>query len=124
MLFRKAMSANLKRNAPALIRLAKSRKRFTKQQIRDCCTPDFTKAVGECCWNVLYGRVPLTAVQKRRLSPHKALVRKLSNSNTSIKTRQRALQQTGGFGGFIRALFKPLVTKILVPIAKTVIGDL
>lgn len=113
------MSASLKRNAPLFIRLARTRKRLTKKQVADCCTQDFVKAVGECCWNVLHGRVPLTAVQKRKLARHKTALRRLSDSKTPIATRQRYLQQKGGgFGGFVKALFGPLVSKVLVPIVR------
>ncbi len=68
----------------------------------------------EVCLNVLKGNVPVTTVQKRKLSRHKADLRRLIKKNLSLNSKKRILQK----GGFLGALLGPLVGglgKVILP---------
>lgn len=55
------------------------------------------KAICECCLNTLKGNVPLTAEQKKKLSKHKGIIRKLSDRKLSLKKKRKIISQKGGF---------------------------
>ena len=58
-------------------------------------------AIGECCYNVLRGNVPVTERQKQRLKKYKTLVRAIGDRKLSVKRRRRALLQKGGSFGIL-----------------------
>ena len=65
---------------------------------------DLVETLCECCINVLYGNVPLTSSQKKKLARFKRVMRKLAvKSKTSLKQKKKLLQT----GGFLPALIAP-----------------
>ena len=72
------------------IKLCAEEKKLNKRKkmIDACCDANFTKAVTECCWNVMHGRAPLSTHKIQQLKRHKALLRKLSNSSILIKEKK------------------------------------
>ena len=107
------MSRTLHKHFPA-IKLCAEEKKLNKRKkmIEACCDADFTKAVSECCWNVTYGRAPLSTHKIQQLKRHKALLRKLSNSSIPIKQRKIAIQRGSGFASLLPLLLGSIVAGI------------
>lgn len=79
--------------------------------IKSLCNSDFTKAVCECCWNIVNQRVKLTPIQKKKLSRHKTLLRKISTKTTPLQ-KKKALVQSGGFASLLPLLIGPIISGI------------
>ena len=77
-----------------------------------CCDGNFTKTVTECCWNVTHGRAPLSTHKIQQLKPHKALLRKLSNSSIPIKQRKFTIQRGSDFASLLPLLLGHIVAGI------------
>ena len=67
------------------------------------------RALREIAFNVLRGKLPLTAKQLARLKKHKTCVRLVAKKNTSNQTRVKIAQK----GGFISALLTPLLAGLV-----------
>ena len=85
------MSRTLHKHFPA-IKVCAEEKKLNKKMIDACCDANFTKAVTECCWNVTYGRAPISTHKIQQLT-----LRKLSDSSIAIQQRKIAIQRESGF---------------------------
>ena len=101
------MSKTLKKYARFLRQLHKaSNDKVRRRMLRDRLDKGFVCCVSECARNLLKGRVPLTAVQKKELVPRKQALRQLSSKKTSYKKKRKIIQT----GGFIGALLSPIIS--------------
>ena len=82
-------------------------------------------ALAECAYNILKNNIPLTALQRRRLSKYRTKLRELAQSGTPAARRRRLLLQPqvgeGQSGGFLSALLAPLASSVLVPLLSRVL---
>ena len=69
------------------------------------------KALRENAFNILRGKLPLTAKQLARLKKHKTCVRLVAKKNSSNQTSIKIAQK----GGFISALIAPLLVGLVGP---------
>ena len=69
------------------------------------CNKEFMNCICECAKNVLDGNVDLSALHKRTLKRHRALLHKLVLKKTSMRNKKKILQT----GGFLGALLGPIV---------------
>lgn len=104
------MSRSVRNNADLLRALAKLK---SKQRIALLKTVDnkFVHCLCECVHNTLNGRVPLTGEQKKALSRHKRVLRRLLKRGESIKKKKQILLQKGG--AFLPFLLSPLLSAVL-----------
>ena len=106
------MSQSVVKQLPLLTLLAKIKSvSKRKRLINDCCNTDFVKAIVECCWNLLNGRVQLTSHQKKRLCKHKTLLRNIADKKLPLK-RKKVLMQSGGFIRLLPFLLGPIISTV------------
>lgn len=55
------------------------------------------KTICECCHNVLKGNIPLTPKQKKELSKHKTVLRKIASKKGALYVKKKLIVQRGGF---------------------------
>jgi hypothetical protein len=75
---------------------------------------DLVGSVADCCRNVLDGRVPLSAQQRRKLSLHKQALRLLAQPGVGVQKKKRLLIQRGGFIGTLLAASLPIIANLLI----------
>ena len=97
------MTERLKRHANELSFLSKC-PRYAKVVIGRA-DKELLDCLRVCCKNILAGNVPLTPVQKSRLTRHANTLRSLVQPRLS-QSRKKALLQKGGF---LPALLAPLL---------------
>ena len=114
------MSKRLERNVDYLRVLSTANPKMCKCIVQ-AAHKDLVDALCECAQNVLYGTVPLTASQKRKLVRYKKHLRKLARSKKTSQKARKVVLQTGGF---LPALLGPLATAVLAPIASKVLGKI
>lgn len=102
---------NVRRHAHVLCVLAKAKPKVVKELLSGADV-SLLKAISECSYNVLQGRVKLTSEQKRRLSRYKTVLRTIVAKNTSCK-RKKALAQKGGFLGALLGTVAPFILKAI-----------
>ena len=66
---------------------------------------DLINAVCDCVTNIVYGRIPITKTQKRRLSRRKKVWRDLADPTKTTKKKRQLLVQHGA--GLLELLLKP-----------------
>lgn len=75
--------------------------------------PDLCEVIQLCALNVLRGRVPLSAAQKKKLRRHKKLMVKLASKRINKKKKQKIILQDGGFlGGLLGPIIGTLAPLI------------
>lgn len=117
----KGIPPRLRKYAEVLCILSKSSPKVTKRLILTA-DPALLKTISECSLNVLRGAIPLTPLQKKRLSRYKSTIRIISKRSTSSSQR-RALLQKGGFVPILLKTILPLVLPSLVSfIGKKIAG--
>lgn len=70
----------------------------------------------ECIYNTLKGKVPLSIHQKRRLSQHKHILRRLVKPGEPIFKKRKLLIQKGG--ALLPLILAPLISGILGSLLK------
>ena len=106
------MSRTLTKQWPAIKFTASENNLSKRRKLIDvCCDNNFTKAICECCWNLLNKRAPLTPYQKRNLSKHKRLLRLLTDKSVSLKTKRVAVK-SGGFAALLPFLIPPVLSAL------------
>ena len=98
------MSKRISRHAPLLRHLCKAKPNTIRSVIKTG-DKDLINVFSECALNVLKGVVPLTKVQRIKLSRHKKCLRDLVNRKTSNQKKKKILQR----GGFLGALLPPII---------------
>ena len=74
---------------------------------------DEVRTICQCAANTLRGNVPLTKLQKTRLSRHKDTLRLLAKKKVSLKRKKKLLLQKG------KGIFPFLLAPILSAVAST-----
>lgn len=99
------MSTLIKRNAPLLKLLSKSKPHAVRAIIKDS-DKSLVNSLCECALNVLEGRVKLSPTQKKKLKKHKKILRALAyHRKLSLSAKKKHIQK----GGFLGALLKPVL---------------
>ncbi len=96
-----------------VIRLAAETKQKNKRRalLKTIGDNNFTRAIAECCWNIVNQRVQLSSPTRNRLSKHKSILRTLSNTSIPLK-RKKTLIQSGGFAALLPLLIGPIIAGI------------
>lgn len=104
------MSRTLVKQWPSIL-LSGKEKNTTKRKklIKACCDTNFVKAIAECCWNIINGRVPLSHKNKQQLGQHKQLLRRLGDKSTPNSKKRTALQ-SGGFASLLPLIVGPVAS--------------
>jgi len=110
------MSKRVKKYAPTLELLAKCDK-HTANSVVKSARPEFLNCIGDICYNILQGRVPLSPKDKTKLSKYKQQIRKIANKKTTLKSKRELIQK----GGFIGAILAPLLGSLITPIVQSII---
>ena len=106
------MSKIVLKQLPAIKLAAETpQKKKRHQLLKTLCDNDFTRAICECCWNVVNKRVKLTPKSQTQLTKHKKILRNISNKSLSLKKR-KALIQSGGFASLLPFLIGPIISGI------------
>lgn len=111
------MSKRLKKHANTLRFLATCDKHTSKSILRSA-QPELLACVSDICHNILNGRVELSPKERKGLAKYKASLRKIANRKTTQKTKRELIQK----GGFLNTLLGPLLSNILVPLTKNLLG--
>jgi len=104
------MSRCVKDNADLLRALARMSAKRRKAYLKTA-DKDLVQSICECGLNTLKGNVPLNAGQKKLLSRHRHILRKLVGGKSNWKAKRRYLVQTGG--ALIPALLAPIIVSVL-----------
>ena len=67
--------------------------------------------VGECCLNLIKGKVPVSSAQKKTLNAKKHHIRLLSSKRVPVGYKKKLLTQKGG--ALLGLLLKPLLGSVL-----------
>ena len=100
----------LRKNASTLKLLHKAKPSLRKA-ILTKASHELIRCICDCALNVLHRNIAITPHCKRKLSRHKASLRKLTDKKVSLNTKRKILQ--GGFLPLILSALAPLVGKIL-----------
>ena len=101
------MSKRVRVSLPYLQILAKCKPKVRKAIIEHGSS-NLVLSICECCYNVLKGTIPLTKIQKRRLSRYKEHLRALASKKVSRVKKKRLLTQKGG--NLLAALLPPVLS--------------
>ena len=105
------LPVNVRKHAHVLCVLAKAKPKVVKYILANS-DKSLLRAISECSYNVLRGRVALTSSQKQRLNRYKTALRTLTQKRTSL-VRKRALSQKGGFLGTLLGAVAPLLIQTI-----------
>jgi len=94
-----------------LLRVLQSAHPSVRKELLSGADKDLVIALCECALNVLKGNVPLTSIQKKKLSVYKNLLRQLSCKEVSLEKKKTILVQQGR-GLFLPLLLTPIISKI------------
>ena len=100
------MSSRLHRHANLLRALHKANPKLRSRLVKKHCNKDFVCCITECVRKLLKGNVPLSPVQKKKLSSKKKALRQIALKKISLKKKQKLIQS----GGFLGALLGPIVS--------------
>lgn len=102
-------------NSEVLRFLHKAKPQY-RQAILKAADDNLIKCLCECVHNTLNGKVRLSTAQKKQLSRHKNILRRLTKKGESIKTKKKFIIQKGG--AFLPLLLAPLITGVLSSLFK------
>jgi hypothetical protein len=110
------MTQRLKDHSETLKKLLKCRPKKRTDILKNA-DDDLIRCICECSANtIIYRNVPLTESQLKKLSPHKNILRYLSNKRIGLKKKKaKIIKQSGGF---LLPLLAPILTNILLSILK------
>jgi len=95
----------VKRFLPVLHKIDRLGDKAKRDYVKKCDT-ELVHCLSECAKNLLFGTVPLTEHQFKRLRSQKKNLRALSLKKTSLKKKRKLLQR----GGFIGLLIRPILS--------------
>ena len=121
-LFIRMMSALVKRHIVCIQALTRIKNNKIKKAIIANADADLLCALAECAYNILKKNIPLTALQRRRLSKYRTKLRELAQRRTPAARRRRILLQPqvgeGQSGDFLSAFLVPLASSVLLTMLK------
>ena len=124
-LFIRTMSALVKRHIVCIQALNRIKSNKLKRAIIANADADLLCALAECAYNILKKNIPLTELQKRRLSKYRTKLRELGQRQTPAARRRRILLQPqvgeGQSGGFLSAFLAPLASSVFLPLLREVL---
>ena len=86
---------------------------------------DLLCALAECAYNILKKNIPLSELQRRRLSKYRTKLRELAQRRTPAARRRRILLQQqvgeGQSGGFLSAFLAPMASSVFLPLLREVL---
>ena len=103
--------------------------RYTSTKLRRAiianADADLLCALAECAYNILKKNIPLSDLQRRRLSKYRTKLRELAQRRTPDARRRRILlpQQVGEgqSGGFLSAFLAPLASSVFLHLLREVL---
>ena len=101
----------------ALKAICSCKNRTDRKRLLAIGGPKLQKALREIAYNVLKGKVPLTAPQLKKLKSHKTGIRALAAKKTSLKKRLITQQR----GGILSALLLPVLSSLAGSVVRSVI---
>ena len=117
-LFIPTMSELVKRHIVCIQALNKIKSNKLKRAI-------IANALAECAYNILKKNIPLSELQRRRLSKYRTKLRELAQRRTPAARRRRILLQQqvgeGQSGGFLSAFLAPLANSVFLPLLREVL---
>lgn len=72
-----------------------------------------TRAIVNCCHNILNGNIKLTKRQERKLRKYRGQMKRLVNPSTSLRAKRHMLNQRGGFIGTLLSVALPALTGVI-----------
>ena len=105
------MSRRIKANWPLMQFITSNVSHNQLKKLLTLLNPEQVNALGEVAANVLYGTIPITDVQRRKLKRYSTVFEYLGNSGNSVKKRKAKIQKN--LKGIILLLnaAKPLLQK-------------
>lgn len=100
------MSRRLERFAPTLRLLNRYSDADKRRWLKSNLHKDLVLCLCECAKNLLKGKVPLTASQRKSLGRRKRALRTLVKRNVSVKQKKKIIQK----GGFLGAILGPIIS--------------
>lgn len=100
------MSKLLSKHTNLLRALHKASPSHRSKLLKKHCNRDFVCCITECVKNLLKGNIPLSELQKKKLSAKKKVLRQIALKKTPLRKKQKLIQS----GGFLGALLGPLVS--------------
>ena len=111
---RKKSSARLKHNLKILEHLARCTPEECKHMI-PVVKDDFIRLLAEVCVNVINKNIPLNVEEAvRLLSPFKKELKTVCRKKTSLKTKRKIFNQSGGFLPALLSLALPVLKNLLL----------
>ena len=119
-LFICTMSELVKRHILCIQTLNRYKSTKLRRAIITNADADILCALAECAYNILKTNIPLTELQRRRLSKYRKKLRELSQRRAPAARRRRFLMQKqvkeGQSGGFLTAFLAPLARWVFLPL--------
>ena len=109
------MSLLLKHKLIELKTLKRIKCRKKRNKILKNASNDLIECIVQCAYNVLSGKVHLSAKDKNKLKPYSTVIRKLAEMRDVKPTRKLLIQR----GGFLPSLIAPVLT-----VAATLLSNL
>ena len=124
-LFIRRMSELVKRHIVCIQALNRIKSNKLKRAIIANGDADLLCALTECAYNILKKNIPLTELQRRRLSKYRTKLRELGQRRTPAARRRRILLQQqvgeGQSGDFLSAFLAPLASSVFLPLLREVL---
>ena len=124
-LFIRTMSDLVKRHILCIQGLNRYKSNKLRRAIIANADADLLCALAECAYNILINNIPLSDLQRRRLSKYRTKLRELSQKRTPAAKRRRILLQQqvgeGQSGGFLSAFLAPLASSVFLPLLREVL---
>ena len=124
-LFIRTMSDLVKRHILCIHALNRYKSTKLRRAIIANADVDLLCALAECAYNILKKNIPLSDLQRRRLSKYRTKLRELAQRRTSAARRRRILlqQQVGGgqSGSFLSAFLTPFPSSVFLPLLREVL---
>ena len=118
-LFIRTMSDLVKRHILYIQALHRYKSTKLRRAIIDKADADLLCALAQCAYNILKNNIPLSDLQRQRLSKYRTKLRELSKRRTPAARRRRILLQRqvgeGQSGGFLSAFLAPLASSVFLP---------
>ena len=124
-LFIPTMSELVKRHIVCIQALNRIKSNKLKRAIIANADADLLCALAECAYNILKKNIPLSELQRRRLSKYRTKLHELAQRRTPAARRRRILLQQqvgeGQSGGFLSAFLAPLASAVFLPLLREVL---
>lgn len=98
-------------NHAALLKALVNVKPQQRLAILKTADKELVRCLCGCALNVIKGKIPINSGQKKKLAPHKQLLRKIAFKKGCWKKKKKTLLQKGG--NFIPLLLGPILSAVL-----------